>query len=656
MLSAAILSAPGVTAGAVAAYYGEAGQRTCRPDRRRRETAIVASASNSDRKDTHMFRRLMVRLVLPVCVLAAGFGLAARAEDPLPAADEWVPTRAMIVVNVRDAKALLDLALQPGLVKTVEATPIFKAMAANPGYQQFQTVVDALEKRLDAKWQTVLRRLVGGGATWAVGPNQGSILIVDCLDADAAKAMHDLLLQFTGAAPAEGEQGTRVRPTKVGDVEVWSPSPTHSHAVIGRRVVIASSPNVMQVSLDLRAGTGGKSVTSLPGYQQARRAAGPDAAAMMYANTAVLKLVPPVAKAMEGGKEPLVSLLAAPILEAVARSTWLAAALRAKGDTLRLDLVTDGTIAESGAARFAVPAKDTDGALPNLTVPRQIAAISLHRDLRGFYAAKDKLFPERTSGLIFFENMMGIFFTGRDLTEEVLAEMGPTVRMVVAAQQYDPAIGTPGLRLPAFALVLRLEHPADFAIVMEEAWQKALGLINFTQGQKAQPGLIIDRPVHDGIKYTLATYAPPRGKDKDKAAAVDMRYNFRPTLAMPAGYAILSSTDALAEDVMDALKKEAAQPPKPSPGVHSLVELDGAQLTAILAANKDNMVHQSIVDKGNSQEQAETEVGMVLTIVKLLSRATLTVGTEQGRSRATLQVDLAVPAVPAAPAVDGGGK
>ena len=34
------------------------------------------------------------------------------------------------------------------------------------------------------------------------------------------------------------------------------------------------------------------------------------------------------------------------------------------------------------------------------------------------------LFPERTSGLIFFENMMGIFFTGRDLTSEVLAETG----------------------------------------------------------------------------------------------------------------------------------------------------------------------------------------------------------------------------------------
>ena len=58
--------------------------------------------------------------------------------------------------------------------------------------------------------------------------------------------------------------------------------------------------------------------------------------------------------------------------------------------------------------------------MPHLDVPRQIAGASVYRDLHGFYAAKDDLFPERTSALIFFENMMGIFFSGKDLTEEVL--------------------------------------------------------------------------------------------------------------------------------------------------------------------------------------------------------------------------------------------
>ena len=61
------------------------------------------------------------------------------------------------------------------------------------------------------------------------------------------------------------------------------------------------------------------------------------------------------------------------------------------------------------------------------------------------FPSKDELFPERTSGLIFFENMMGIFFTGRDLTEEVLAETGSDIRVVVAEQQYDPQVVSDGV-------------------------------------------------------------------------------------------------------------------------------------------------------------------------------------------------------------------
>ena len=133
--------------------------------------------------------------------------------------------------------------------------------------------------------------------------------------------------------------------------------------------------------------------------------------------------------------------------------------------------------------------KAGEGAMPNLVVPGQIAALSLYRDLHQFYAAKDELFPDRTSGLIFFENMMGIFFSGMDLTKEVLAETLPDIRVVVAEQRYDEKTGTPAMKLPGFAVVVQLRDPAKFELVMKEAWQKAIGLVNFTRGQKAQPGL-----------------------------------------------------------------------------------------------------------------------------------------------------------------------
>jgi hypothetical protein len=257
--------------------------------------------------------------------------------------------------------------------------------------------------------------------------------------------------------------------------------------------------------------------------------------------------------------------------------------MKIDGDALAVDAVTDGTIPPDGAARFSRPADGAAGTLPNLVVPRRIAAMTLYRDLNGFYADKDNLFPQRTSGLIFFENMMGIFFTGRSLTEEVFAEVGPAVRLVAAEQAYDPAVGTPAVRYPGFALVLPLRHPDRYKPVMEEAWQKALGLINFTRGQQAEPGLVIDRPVYRETKYTVAAFTPETKEDR---SAVDVRFNFSPTLAMPGGWMVLSSTEGLARDLIDALGRESdTSVGVPPPGTHSMVEIDGPQLVSILTAN-----------------------------------------------------------------------
>jgi hypothetical protein len=278
-----------------------------------------------------------------------------------------------------------------------------------------------------------------------------------------------------------------------------------------------------------------------------------------------------------------------------------------------------------------VPADPGEGALPSLRVPGQLAAVSLYRDLHGFYAAKDDLFPQRTSGLIFFENMMGIFFSGRDLTDEVLAEIDPHVRLVAAEQAYDPAIGTPAVKIPGFALVLKLNDPDRFARVLEEAWQKAIGLNNFTRGQKALPGLIIDREEHAGTTYTVAYFAADDTMGKD---ALEIRYNFRPSLAFQDDYAVIASADGITRDILDALREDAA----PLPGVHTVVELNGAGIASVLDANREHMIRQNMVEKGNTMAQAENEVGLLIGLLERVGPASLTMGGADPRTLAEMTV------------------
>ncbi len=392
----------------------------------------------------------------------------------------------------------------------------------------------------------------------------------------------------------------------------WTFGGDEAHVILGHRLLMANKPDALKRVIDRSQDKAGPCLATMPAYIAAGEAAGADSAATLYVNMELLKLHPPVKQALESRSNPLASLLLAGVTEALRQSSWLAMGLQVDGDSLVLKATTDAVKAQAtDVAAFALPQQAGAAARPLVSVPRQIAGMSVYRDLHAFYAAKDQLFPDRTSGLIFFENMMGIFFSGRDLTEEVLAQTGPEIRMVVAAQEYDPEIGTPRVQIPAFAAVFQLREPEDYRIVAEEAWQKVVGLINFTRGQQGLPGLIIDRVTQADVKFTTAYFSARQVKDR---AALETRYNLRPSLAMFDDYMILSSTEGLTRDLIDALKSPAAGTEPTLDQTHTLFQLEGAQLGSVLKSNRQQMIRQNMVDKGQTQEQAEVEVDTLLTL------------------------------------------
>ncbi len=189
-------------------------------------------------------------------------------------------------------------------------------------------------------------------------------------------------------------------------------------------------------------------------------------------------------------------------------------------------------------------------------------------------------------------------------------------------------------------MVLRLRHPEQFGTVVEEAWQKAIGLVNFTRGQKAQPGMIIDRPVYQETKYTVAYFSPADANDKTKP---DTRFNVRPTLAMPGKYLILSSTDGLARDLIDVLGREAGQPVQPVAQTHSVLDIDGGQVVSILRANRETIVRGDMVKKGRSQQESEAGIDLLINLVRLVDQVKLSLGTEKDLTQAQLTIKLSLP-------------
>jgi hypothetical protein len=585
-----------------------------------------------------MSKRLGFILVLMLLVFAAQNTMAAQT---LPPAIQWIPQDAVISLELSQPKALLELFVGEKATAAITALPLYQKQVSTPQVKEFLNLINFLEITLDTDWRTGLAKLTGGGITLAICPEDMLIFIIDAEDEDMLQRFHDILINMARSEAEKQNQPNRVASTETEyeGVTAWTFNGEESHAIIGKRMVFANRPEGLKAVLELRANSKSANLTSKAAYQEAKRAAGPDSVGTVFADLLLLKNIPKIAGLLEKSSgSPLAALTLAGIVEAVRESSWLALGLDVEESKLILRASVDGkTTASTSPVAFAAPGKTGEGILPNLSVPRRIAALSLYRDLHGFYAAKDDLFPERTSGLIFFENMMGIFFSGRDLTNEVLIETKPEIRLVVAEQEYDPAIGTPQVKFPAFAVIFHLRHPEQFNEVAEEAWQKAVGLINFTRGQQAMPGLIIDRPFQGNTKFTVAYFSTSEIEDKTN---LDPRFNVRPALAMPGEYLILSSTDGLAKDLIDCLNREMEQTTKPLAGTHSLVELEGGQLASILEANRKTLVRQNMVDKGSTQEQAEANIDMFISLAKFLDRAKLSVGIQEGLNQAQLEVKL----------------
>jgi hypothetical protein len=562
-------------------------------------------------------------------------------QTPPPAA-QCVPQEAVICLQVSRPKALLEFLAGKEMTRAITSSPLYQGLASQPKFQEFVNGIKFLETSLETDWRTGLARLTGGGITIAVCPQDTVVAMVDAEDEGLLQKLHEIILNITRSNAESQGRAEKVTSKEYAGVTAWTFDGKEAHAIVGKRFIFSSRAEGLKTILDLRDASGGRNLAGSPTFQAAQKAAGAQAVATVFVDVKPLMGIPGIAGLLEKPRaNPLAALAFAGVTESLRNSNWLNLELTTEGKTLALRALTDGKMA--GAANpgaFAMPQNPGDGAWPNLAVPRRIAALSLYRDLRAFYAAKDTLFPDRSSGLIFFENMMGIFFTGRDLTTEVLAQTEPQIRLIVAEPQYGPAAGKPQVQIPAFAVVMRLRHPEQFGKVVEEAWQKAIGLVNFTRGQKAQPGMIIDRPVYKDIKYTVASFSPADANDQTKAG---IAFHIRPTLAMPGPYLILSSTDGLARDLIDVVGREAGQPVQPVAQTHSVLEIDGGQVVSILRANRETLVRGDMVKKGRSQQESEAGIDLLINLVRLVDQVKLSLGTDKGLTQAQLTMRLNLP-------------
>ncbi|MBM3890950.1 MAG: DUF3352 domain-containing protein, partial [Verrucomicrobia bacterium] len=328
------------------------GRRRC--IRRRKRDCQTEKRVNRFMKTKHL---ILLALALEAAVLA----------DEPPPVSQWIPSEAVVVLEINKPEALLDALLSEDLEKAVTNLPQYQAFTAVPQFRQVRGITQIIEAQLDADWRTALRKLVGRGLCIAVGAGGEMLLSVECQDKALLEQAHKSVQAFASAAAANKSPSEAPASKEYRGVTTWSFGPKEAHAIVGDRFLLANNSQALEHALDLRAGSGGQSLASRAAYKDAVNALGSDAVARLFVDMGALKQAPRIKQALARGGEPLGALLTAGTRDPLDSANWLGLGLYVKGDTLTLRAVNDGKLPDPATpSGFATPRGPQDGAWPNL--------------------------------------------------------------------------------------------------------------------------------------------------------------------------------------------------------------------------------------------------------------------------------------------------
>ena len=171
---------------------------------------------------------------LILILILTAFGLqSVSTGQTLPPANQWIPQDTVISLEVSQPKALLELLAGKKTTAAITSLPLYQKQVSKPQLQEFFNLVKFMETALDTDWRTGLRKLTGGGITFAVCPEETVLLIIDAEDENMLRRLHEMLLNISRSeAEKQGQPGrvastTRLRESKKGASSVcWASRPT----------------------------------------------------------------------------------------------------------------------------------------------------------------------------------------------------------------------------------------------------------------------------------------------------------------------------------------------------------------------------------------------------------------------------------------------
>jgi len=595
-------------------------------------------------------------------VLAIGWPAAtSEGNEDQKKVEKPVASDPLVFLVVPRPEPLIDRLTDPRFLSYLNLSTGYQAYQKSKKGAELRAVLNLVATQLGSTWEQALRDLTGGGIVASVDADPGqppriSLAIV----ARKPELLDKANEVFLNLARQDAKNKGNPDPVKTSEhagvvLHALGGQSGIAYAITAGKLLVSNSVKNLERLIDRtvlpgKAGSNSSdpahgllaALGDRPEWKAARDRQGPDTMAWGFANLARLRQLDPARFSPSKRPDTGVILFFGSWYEAAMKAPHVTAAVRWSeaelGASIELPAPTGG---RAPTLKGYVPEAGR-GAAFLIQPPGTIASLSLWRDWSAIWESKTDLFPPETvQGFAQLDTFAGQFFGVREFGPDVLGAFHPHWRLVVARQDYQAFKAQPDLKLPAFAFVTELNQPdSDFAQRLKVAFQTFVGLSNVDAVQKKGPPLELGTEIVDGITLATAQYMLPH-TNAPGAETPNQRYNFSPSAAQVGKYFILSSSAGLARALIKDLKARGEDTKTGTEKSETVVvEASGPEFARLLELNRSRLAMRVMLDRGETKENAESQVELGLALFRYLRHGRLAIRDDARSTSLELKLQL----------------
>ena len=586
-----------------------------------------------------MTRHFSVAALL--CILLVTIDVHSNANaQTAPETDErsafdLLPDSCLAVAQMQHPDRLLTTLNEHNIWKNIQKHPQYTEAIANPGYMMFLGIRAHLETQIGMKWRKAFDTILGGGITIGFDPDtEGIVVLVRSTDAGKLLSTAKTLIEL-GRSDARLKGNEPLPEHDYREITIYGKK-DGSFAIVDPWLVISNKDELGRNVLDTLIDGSRTSIKDNDNFAAAQNSINGEPTIWNWVNLGTIRHAG-YAEGIENNQtaNPIVELLAGGFLTNLRQTPYVTASFYMTGEATRLVFAAphDNAWVEEFRKYWFGP-DSTGAADPPLETESTILSISTYRKVSEMWLRAGDLFDERMNDeLAKADANLTTFFAGKDFGEDVLGSFGPEIQVLVNRQNFKNLLPKPALRLPSFGLAGHLENAEETRTELRRTFQSIIGFLNVIGATQGNPQLDQDIDIYRKNKIYTASFIPePDEKESERAR---IQFNFSPSLAFADDRFFITSTKQLAKDLIDvAMENRTTQ----GETTNTTINLNAKTLGEALGDNRDQLVAQNMIKKGQTREESQSEIGMLLELLDLFEGLSFEVKTTGGELKLELSI------------------